>query len=132
MNIFVSSQNIDEPHTITLIKELRAFGFQVNHSPRNPSYGYDFRWVNWYEKGLQDSLAATNVFIISVDAGWDSSTWMTIEVDLALKLLGNGNIEQLYYYNPLHIRVKAKGALPYLNKQLPDSLNDTIGLLSKL
>lgn len=132
MDIFVSSQNIDEPHTNTLIKELRAYGFQVNHSPRNPIHGYDFRWANWYEKGLQDSLATANVFIISVDAGWDSSTWMAMEADLALRLLGNGNIKQLYYYNPLHIRVKSKWAVPDLNKQLPDSLNDTIGLLSKL
>jgi hypothetical protein len=132
MNIFVSSQNIDEPHTDALIKGLQASGFKVNHSPRNPIHGYDFRWANWYETGLQVSLATTNIFIIAVDVGWDSSTWMAIEADLAFRLLGNGNIEQLYYYNPLHIRVKAKGALPYLNKQLPDSLNDTIGLLSKL
>ena len=132
MNVFVSSQRIDEPHTAALIDKLREAGFRVSHSPKNPSDGHDERWTNWYHKGLINDLDETIVFIAAIDMGWDSATWMAIESDEARRRLTGGQIRQMYYYNPLHIAVKAKGMLPYLKEQLPDDLDSVIETLSKL
>lgn len=133
MKIFVSSQRIDEPHTTALISKLRGAGFQVVHSPKNPLDGDDERWTqDWYNKGLLETLDATDVFISSIDRGWDSATWMAIEADEAMKRTTNAHIQQMYYYNPLKISVTAAGMLRYLKEQLPDDLESTVKILSKL
>ena len=133
MNIFVSSQRIDEPHTAALISKLSGAGFQVVNSPRNPVDGDDERWgQDWYHDGLIKALDAAKVFIASIDQGWDSATWMAIESEEALKRHSKSQILYMYYYNPCNVVVNAGWMLRYLQEQLPNDLGAVIEVLNKL
>ena len=128
-NIFVSCQSIDSEYTSILVRKLREEGFHVNHSPQNPLDGYDPRWRDWYERGLDEALDSTNIFIIVIDYGWDASTWMAQEADSALKRFERGQIREMYYLNPDNTNIHAGGMLRYLKQQLPDDFDTLVEVL---
>src|ERR1051325_8859946 len=96
LNIFVSSERVDDARVSGLIHKLREAAFKVDHSPR----AKDARWDDWYEKGCQAALDKTEIFIVAVTKGWDCSTWMAHEADEAQKRMAEGRIRQCFYYNP--------------------------------
>ena len=115
-----------------LISELKQNGFRTSHSPRNPLDGDDSRWHDWYEKGLDEAIKESQSFVIVVDRGWDSSTWMAIEADQALrKAKASGGYYLMVYWNPNNIEVKAKGMLGYLKDRLPNEVDKAIEALTR-
>lgn len=128
-NIFLSSQRVDSKYTSKLVRKLREEGFHVTHSPQNPLDGDDRRWRDWYERGLDEALESTNIFIIVIDYGWDSSTWMAQEADSALKRFESGQIREMCYLNPENIDIHAAGMLRYLKQQLPDDFDTLVEIL---
>lgn len=129
--VFVSSCRIDAPNAATLIGRLRAEDFFIMHSPRNPSDGRDERWRTWYDKGCRDEMEKAEIFITVISYAWDCSTWMASEGYEALKLMAAGNLRKMYYYNPEHIEVKAKGMIPFMKERLPDNLDEVIRVLKE-
>lgn len=119
MNVFVSSQRIDSVNAQRLLERLMAAELPVVHSPRNPIDGDDPRWRGWYQDGLPKAIAAADCFLVVVDAGWDSSTWMGEEAHMAEK-----SGLPIYFWNPE--RVHVKGMLRYLQRQLPDDPTDAV------
>lgn len=128
MAIFVSSQAVDEPPASDLIAGLRSASLVVEHSPSNPAHGDDGRWSDWYAKGLAETLARCSIFVAVIDLGWDSSTWMAIEADLAVQKLGAGRIRSVFW-NPEARVVVAGGVLPYLKEELPQELAQAVSVL---
>jgi hypothetical protein len=126
MIVFVSSQSVDAANARTLIQHLMASGLAVDHSPRNPLDGDDPRWHDWFKKGLPAAVAAADCFVIVIDGGWDSSTWMGEEAHIA-----SVSGLPMYYWNPAGIQVKAKGMLPYLKRKLSDDLADAVQCLAE-
>ncbi|MEL7358538.1 MAG: hypothetical protein AAFN40_18515 [Cyanobacteria bacterium J06560_6] len=116
MRIFLSTQSIDSSPAADLFSALRATDCIVEHSPRNPSDGYDERWPDWYEKGLTQTLKSVDRFIIVVDKGWDSSTWMGIEAEAAI-----AQDLSLEFWNPQDCEI-APGMITYLRRRLPNEL----------
>ena len=84
MRIFVSSQVVDRWPARDLIAALRQAGVEVEHSPRNPLDGEDPRWKDWYSSTLGAVIDRCDAFVIIVEPGWDSSTWMAIEAEAGL------------------------------------------------
>lgn len=125
MNVFVSSQRVDASFVQALIQHLRYAGFAVDHSPRNPLDGEDSRWNEWYETGLPTAVSAADCFVIVIDYGWDSATWMGIEADLAR--LSN---LPMYFWNPQGIEGIARGMLSYLKTELPADLTLAVRCLT--
>src|SRR5262245_30302007 len=103
--VFVSSQAVDRSPAKDLVTALRSAGLQVEHSPSER----DPRWVDWYEVGLVASLLRCRVFVIVLDGGWDSSTWMAQEAASALE--AHAVIPPLhgFYWNPARLTVRAAG-----------------------
>jgi len=131
-SIFISCQSIDSPEPQMLISELKERGFRMNHSPRNPLDGDDRRWADWYQRGLQEAIKESQSFVIIVDRGWDSSTWMGIEADEGLrKARASGGNYVMAYWNPNNIEVKAKGMLGYLKDRLPNKVNEAVEALTR-
>jgi len=77
------------------IKEQYLMGASF-HSPKNPLDGEDSRWNKWYASGLSTLLARCDRFVVVLDQGWDSSTWIGQEASLAFEQ----NLET-FYWNPL-------------------------------
>ncbi len=119
MNVFVSTQRIDSPNARSLLRRIAAAGLAVDHSPRNPLDGDDPRWRNWYKTGLPAAIAAADCFLIVIDGGWDSSTWMGEEAHVA-----EMSALPMYFWNPDRLHVK--GMLRYLKRQLPDNSADAV------
>ena len=86
--------------------------------------GDDPRWRDWYTVGLPAAVGRCDLFVIVVDRGWDCSSWMASEADMALK-----RGLPLLYWNPDRIVVKARGMIPYLREEVPSALDDALGLL---
>ena len=128
-NVFVSSCATASPPAASLIERLREVGLKVVASPRGPS---DERWPGWYAGGCREEIAGANIFIAVVTRGWDSSTWMAIESDEALRSLESGALSKMYFWNPERIEVKAAGVLPYLRDRLPDDLGELISMLEEV
>jgi hypothetical protein len=114
--LFLSCQDIDDSSAQSFIQALKSLGFATEHSPSNPIRGIDKRWNAWYSTELLNTLSKVNAFIVLLDNGWDSSTWMAIEGEAAL---GLAQPLPMYVYNPLEIKVSAKVMLPYLKELLP-------------
>ncbi len=115
-----------------LISHLIEKEFRTNHSPRNPLDGDDNPWDDWYEKGLEEAINESQSFVIVVDQGWDSSTWMSIEADQALRKADtSGDNYLMAYWNPNDIEVKAKGVLGYLIDKLPNEPDKAIEALTR-
>ena len=127
MNIFLSTQSIDDQHATQLLTALRAAGHRVDHSPRNPIDGDDDRWPTWYSRGLAETLKASDCFIIIVDRGWDSSSWMATEADDAKKLE-----LPLRFWNPQNLDVTAPGMIGYLREQMPDDIDSLIARIDSM
>ena len=83
MNILVSSQSVDAAQAASLIAGLRRAHVDANHSPRNPMDGDDPRWRDWYDAGLPAAVGRSDLFVIVIDRGWNSSSWMASEADTA-------------------------------------------------
>jgi TIR domain len=130
MRVFVSCQAVDRKPAGDLIRELRMAGIEVEHSPRNPLDGNDPRWEGWYQAGLAAAIGGCDVFVIVVDDGWDSSTWMAIEADAALAVPQGGSPLRLFFWNPEATTVKAAGMVRYLKHELPRGLDRAISCIA--
>ena len=131
-SIFISCQSIESPEPQMLVSELKEKGFRTNHSPRSPLDGDDSRWADWYQRGLHEAIKESQSFVIIVDRGWDSSTWMGIEAGEALrKAKASGGNYVMTYWNPNNIEVKAKGMLGYLKDRLPNKVNEAVEALTR-
>jgi hypothetical protein len=64
------------------------------------------------------------VFVAVIDRGWDSSTWMAQEADLASR-----KGLPLLYWNPDRLVVKASGMVPYLREALPPALDGALAVI---
>lgn len=128
MRVFVSSQAADQRPARDLITGLRDAGVEVEHSPSNPLDRTDPRWTTWYDHGLGVAIAKSDAFVIVLDKGWDSSTWMGIEAEAALKS-PNRTATNAYIWNPDGIVVSAAGMVPYLRPELPRNLAQAVGRL---
>ena len=126
MRVFVSCQSIDRKPANSLVRGLLSAGVEVAHSPCNPLDGSDERWASWYEDGLRKALDGCDAFVIVVDEGWDSSTWMAIEAETAIGLAARFSIKRILFWNPESVVVKANGMLPYLKIPLPLELEDVV------
>lgn len=126
MHIFTSSQDIDQPPASVLIARLRESGFSVDTSPQNPSAGYDPRWADWYDSGLPAALEIADWFVIVLDQGWDSSSWMAEEARCATQRHCRQQLPHVCYWNPDCIEVNAAGMKPYLRERLPDRVDEAI------
>lgn len=113
-----------------LLERLQCLGMRVDHSPLNPAFGDDVRWQSWYTEGLQSAIASTSVFVSVIDVGWDSSTWMAIE--LAQALSSESTRDSVRFWNPDRIVVKAQGVLQYLTLELPYDLTDAATEITRL
>ena len=96
----------------SLIDGLLRAHVEIEHSPRNPLDGDDPRWENWYEVGLPAALARCILFVAVIDRGWDSSSWMAHEAEVATK-----RSLPVLYWNPEGLSVAAPGMLPYLRRE---------------
>ena len=119
--VFVSSQAIDIAPAKDLVAMLRAAGVVLECSPSNPLHASDSRWPDWYAAGLRAAIERCSVFVIVLDSGWDSSTWMAQEADAALQAPGQ---RQVFFWNPLRVAVHARGMLGYLRTELPASSSE--------
>ena len=121
MNIFVSSQSVDSAHVASLIDGLRQAHVTIEHSPRNPIDADDPRWRGWYEVGLPAAVERSDVFVAVIDRGWDSSTWMACEAEMATK-----KGLPVLYWNPDGVKVTAQGMVPYLREELPPAIDEAV------
>jgi hypothetical protein len=124
--LFISCQDIDGDQAQRLIQTLMQNGFTIVHSPRNPLRGHDQRWDDWYSRGLPAAISKASAFIIVIDQGWDSSSWMATESDEALRAS-----LPMYVYNPMELRVVAKGMLGCLGEILPTDADRAAAYLKK-
>jgi len=87
VKVFVSSENTRDHRVARIIDELRkAPGIEVDHSPLNPLVGNDPRWQGWYGRECSEAIAAADCFLAIETRGYDSSTWMAHEFDVAWTL----------------------------------------------
>jgi hypothetical protein len=106
-----------------LVAALRGAGLNVEQSPSNPIHRADPRWADWYRVGLPSTLRRCRTFVIVVDNGWDSSTWMAQEAESAL--VSPGGLQGLFW-NPLRVAVDARGMVGYLRTELPVGLAEAV------
>jgi hypothetical protein len=125
MRVFVSSQVVDRWPARELIAGLRQAGLEVEHSPSNPLDSQDPRWANWYGDALEAAVDRCDLFIVVLEPGWDSSTWMAIEADAGLAK-GRRTAERAYVWNPDGIVVRAAGMIGYLRSELPRDLAEAV------
>ena len=117
--VFVSSQAVDRHPASELIAELQKRGVQLERSPSNPLHAKDPRWEDWLEGGLAAALRRCGVFVVVVDAGWDSSSWMGEEAHLALEARGSIMPLRGFFWNPEGMRMTAAGMVRHLREELP-------------
>jgi hypothetical protein len=117
--VFVSSQAVDQWPAAQLIACLNKLGVSLEHSPSNPRDKPDQRWKDWYHQGLPATLRRCRLFVIVVDDGWDSSSWMAQEAHLALVAPGSEKRLRGYFWNPERRQVTAAGMVGYLQQELP-------------
>jgi hypothetical protein len=124
MRIFVSSQDVDSGRCSALIDALRSEGWAVDHSPRSPIRGRDPRWPSWYDSGLAAALDGIDIFIIVLDHGWDSSSWMAQEAHFAIE---RRMARTSYFWNPDSIALRAMRQ--YLRSELPGEMEPLVQTL---
>lgn len=87
VKVFVSTENTKDPRVERIIDELRKSpGIEVEHSPLNPLAGDDPRWQGWDGRESGKAIAAADCFLAIETRGYDSSTWIAQEFDVAWKL----------------------------------------------
>jgi len=128
MRVFLSTQAIDDENSQAMLRAIRAANLGVEHSPRNPVHGDDSRWSDWYSCGLPNPVAGCGVFVVVVDKGWDSSTWMGIEGE-AWRTRWGGEMQRSFFWNPESISV-SKAMARYLREELPTELSAAVGKIS--
>lgn len=116
--VFVSCQAIDEKEAQDFLHELSEADFEVQHSPSPPSHGNDPAWEGWYEKRLGEAVERADYFVVIVDRGWDSSTWMGIEGEAALSEIRKKRSLQMFSYI-LSDREVTNVMTKYLGQALP-------------
>jgi len=132
-SVFVSCENIDAPWATALVEQLRALGFRVDHSPRNPAHGTDQRWDTWYRSGLSAALDSAEYFIVALTRGWESSTWMGEESHLAAQRLTEGRLRGMYYFDPEHAIERGVPRMQqYLRVELPGTAEGAATYLARL
>jgi hypothetical protein len=129
VSIFISCQDIDSPYVERLFAALREVALPFFHSPPNPMRRPDAAWVNWYDQGLPATLARTSGFLIVIDSGWDSSTWMGIEAHTAIARISGEHLRFFAFVNPNQTLVRARGMLPYLREEFPSDLSALLPIL---
>lgn len=118
-SIFISCERVDDDYPSKLIAYLKAKGYTVRHSPKNPVDGKDDKWENWYSFGLNDCLENSNYFIIIVTDSWDSSSWMGQEAASG-KLLYNNKVISKYMYIDLRSNINIPlGMATFLENKIP-------------
>lgn len=80
--IFVSALDAEDVPVTDLVRALREAGAEVDHSPAD---GDDPRFYDWYDVGLPAAVRHCEAFVIVPITWWDSSTWMMIEADTAMR-----------------------------------------------
>ena len=130
-DVFISCEQVDLPHAVTLIERLRQKGFNVSHSPRNLlDGGKDERWRGWYSGGGQAEIGKAEIFVVVVTAGWDGATWMAFEAEEARKGLQQGCIKRMFHYNPIGIKIHyPENKQHWLGEKLPDELERAVATL---
>ena len=84
LKVFVSTENTEDPRVTRIIDELRKSpGIEVEYSPLNPLVGDDPRWQGWDGRECCEAIAAADCFLAIETRGYDSSTWMAREFDVA-------------------------------------------------
>jgi hypothetical protein len=87
VKVFVSTENTRDPRIARIIDQLRKSpAIEVDHSPLNPLVGDDPRWRGWDGRECSKAIAAADCFLAIETRGYDSSTWMAHEFDVAWKL----------------------------------------------
>lgn len=129
--IFVSSQAVDRWPARELLNRLRAAGVPVEHSPSNPTDRKDPRWAGWYESGLREALERCALFVVVVDKGWDSSTWMGEEAHAALCPAAGRKPLRAFFWNPSSGTTIAQGMAGYLGRELPVDVEDATRILAE-
>ena len=124
MRIFVSAEDIDDPLALSFREALSADAWTVDHSPRNPRRGEDPRWEHWYGSGCLQALARADVFVAVATDGWDGSTWMATEAEVALD-----QGLQPFLWNPDHVSIPL-GMCRYAEQPLDDSIVSAIRQLA--
>jgi hypothetical protein len=124
--VFVSSQAVDRWPAQALIRALRNAGCDVEHSPSNPADGNDARWATWYASGLAATLERCRIFVVIVDRGWDSSTWMGEESE---KAIARGVPLRRFFWNPDRVHVVAQAMTRYLAEELPAGIDDAVQVI---
>jgi hypothetical protein len=124
--VFVSSQSVDNKPASVLIAGLRNAGLEVEHSPSTPQDREDERWADWYHQGLARTLSMCSAFVIVIDSGWDSSTWMAMEAREAIEKTSATPRIQSFFWNPEGLHVTARGMLQYLKNELPPDVSEAI------
>jgi len=128
VRVFISSQAIDNERAQDLVRAIRAEDIAVEHSPRNPIHGHDPRWSEWYTSGLATTVANCDLFVVVVDEGWDSSTWMGAEAE-AWRARWSGLLPQAFFWNPQSISV-CEGMTHYLKEELPKELDAAVKIIT--
>ncbi|HEY9683616.1 MAG TPA: hypothetical protein V6C89_20340 [Drouetiella sp.] len=126
--VFVSCQAIDEKEAQDFLHGLIKAGFEVQHSPDPPSHGNDPAWEGWYEKRLSETVARADYFVVVVDRGWDSSTWMGIEGEAALSEVRKKRPLRMFSYI-LSNREVTNPMRKYLGQALPRGSHDAVSFL---
>ncbi len=129
--VFVSSSAVDQAPAAQLIACLNKLGVSVEHSPSNPNDAPDARRKDWYDQGLPATLRRCDIFVIVVDRGWESSTWMAQEAHLALMASEIGKPLRGYYWNPERRRVTAAGMVGYLKQELPIDVEQAARIVAR-
>ena len=87
VKVFVSTENTKDPRVARIIDGLRKFpAIEVEHSPLNPLVGDDPRWQGRDDRECRGAIAAADCFLAIETRGYDCSTWMAHEFDVAWKL----------------------------------------------
>jgi hypothetical protein len=86
IRIFLSTEWSADERVIEMLACLKSHpNLQFDQSPLNPLLGDDPRWSDWYDRGSIDAIANADYFVAVVTKGYDSSTWMGHELDVAWK-----------------------------------------------
>ena len=113
MKVFVSSCELADSNTRSLIGELQARDIQVSHSPSPQP-------ANWYADGLRVALQQADACVSVLTPTWEVSSWMQLEAMEGLKAFEAGEIIKFCYFNPIGMVISAAGMTPLLLDKLPD------------
>jgi len=84
VRIFLSRESSADERVIEISVRLKNHtNIQLVQSPLNPMEGDDPRWDDWYGRGSIDAIANADYFVAVVTNGYDGSTWMAHEFDVA-------------------------------------------------